>query len=245
MWINPYIAQRSALFEEGRAGGFLVTPRRRRRSGRRTCGRPGWGWSTSPTPDAVAWYQAHLRRLVGQGVDAFKTDFGERIPTDVVWHDGSDPRADAQLLHAALQPGRVRPAGGGAGAGGGGAVRAVRDRRRPAVPGALGRRLRVDVRLDGRVAARRAVAGGVGVRVLEPRHRRLRGHPGPRGVQAVARVRAAVLAQPAARVELLPGAVGVRRGGRRRHAAVHPPQALADALPGRGRRRGAPATASR
>ena len=25
------------------------------------------------------------------GVDCFKTDFGERIPTDVVWHDGSDP----------------------------------------------------------------------------------------------------------------------------------------------------------
>ena len=25
------------------------------------------------------------------GVDAFKTDFGERIPTDVVWHDGADP----------------------------------------------------------------------------------------------------------------------------------------------------------
>ena len=25
------------------------------------------------------------------GVDCFKTDFGERIPTDVAWHDGSDP----------------------------------------------------------------------------------------------------------------------------------------------------------
>ena len=25
------------------------------------------------------------------GVDCFKTDFGERIPTDVVYHDGSDP----------------------------------------------------------------------------------------------------------------------------------------------------------
>jgi alpha-D-xyloside xylohydrolase len=24
-------------------------------------------------------------------VDCFKTDFGERIPTDVVWHDGADP----------------------------------------------------------------------------------------------------------------------------------------------------------
>ncbi|MEI7294816.1 TIM-barrel domain-containing protein [Paraburkholderia tropica] len=24
------------------------------------------------------------------GVDCFKTDFGERIPTDVIYHDGSD-----------------------------------------------------------------------------------------------------------------------------------------------------------
>jgi alpha-D-xyloside xylohydrolase len=28
---------------------------------------------------------------VEMGVDCFKTDFGERIPTDVVYHDGSDP----------------------------------------------------------------------------------------------------------------------------------------------------------
>ncbi|NEA69164.1 TIM-barrel domain-containing protein, partial [Streptomyces sp. SID12488] len=33
-----------------------------------------------------------LRGLLAQGVDCFKTDFGERIPTDVVWHDGSDPQ---------------------------------------------------------------------------------------------------------------------------------------------------------
>ena len=26
------------------------------------------------------------------GVDCFKTDFGERIPTDVQWFDGSDPQ---------------------------------------------------------------------------------------------------------------------------------------------------------
>tara|TARA_B100000408_G_scaffold29239_1_gene21467 strand:- start:1864 stop:2895 length:1032 start_codon:yes stop_codon:yes gene_type:complete len=42
-------------------------------------------------PAATAWYQSHLRRLVEQGVDCFKTDFGERIPTDVVYFDGSDP----------------------------------------------------------------------------------------------------------------------------------------------------------
>ena len=32
-----------------------------------------------------------LRALCDTGVDAFKTDFGERIPTDVQWYDGSDP----------------------------------------------------------------------------------------------------------------------------------------------------------
>lgn len=31
-------------------------------------------------------------RLVDIGVDCFKTDFGERIPTDVQWYDGSDPQ---------------------------------------------------------------------------------------------------------------------------------------------------------
>jgi alpha-D-xyloside xylohydrolase len=42
-------------------------------------------------PAARAWYQGHLRRLSHMGVDAFKSDFGERIPTDVAYFDGSDP----------------------------------------------------------------------------------------------------------------------------------------------------------
>ena len=100
--------------------------------------------------------------------------------TDVVWFDGSDPRAHAQLLHAPVQQGRVRRARGRARRGRGGAVRPLGDRRRPAVPRALGRRLRLDLRLDGRDAARRAVAGAQRLRVLEPRHRRVRGHAGCR-----------------------------------------------------------------
>lgn len=31
------------------------------------------------------------KKLLDMGVDSFKTDFGERIPLDVVYHDGSDP----------------------------------------------------------------------------------------------------------------------------------------------------------
>lgn len=42
-------------------------------------------------PEAASWYASKLRALLEMGVDCFKTDFGERIPTDVVYHDGSDP----------------------------------------------------------------------------------------------------------------------------------------------------------
>jgi alpha-D-xyloside xylohydrolase len=42
-------------------------------------------------PDARRWFADKLRALMDMGVDAFKTDFGERVPTDVVYFDGSDP----------------------------------------------------------------------------------------------------------------------------------------------------------
>ena len=42
-------------------------------------------------PEAVAWYKGKLKGLLDMGVDSFKTDFGERIPTDAVYYDGSDP----------------------------------------------------------------------------------------------------------------------------------------------------------
>ncbi|MGO1628707.1 alpha-xylosidase [Microbacterium sp.] len=91
-WINPYIAQRSPLFAEGVENGYLV----RRADG------SVWQWDMwqagmalvdFTNPDATRWYQEHLRRLTRQGVDCFKTDFGERIPTDVVYFDGSDAAA--------------------------------------------------------------------------------------------------------------------------------------------------------
>lgn len=90
VWINPYIAQRSPLFREAADQGFLV----RRPDGsvwQWDLWQAGMGLVDFTNPEATAWYQAHLRRLVDQGVDCFKTDFGERIPTDVVWADGADP----------------------------------------------------------------------------------------------------------------------------------------------------------
>jgi alpha-D-xyloside xylohydrolase len=90
VWINPYIAQRSPLFAEAKTAGYLV---------KRTNG-DVWQWDLwqagmalvdFTNPDAAAWYQDKLRVLLDQGVDAFKTDFGERIPLEVDYFDGSNP----------------------------------------------------------------------------------------------------------------------------------------------------------
>lgn len=91
VWINPYVAQASPMFAEGAAAGYLV---------KRPDGsvwqwdhwQAGMGLVDFTNPDAREWYRGKLRGLLDMGVDAFKTDFGERIPTDVVWHDGSDPQ---------------------------------------------------------------------------------------------------------------------------------------------------------
>lgn len=91
VWINPYIAQQSPLFDEGMRKGYLI---------KRTDGsvwqtdlwQAGMGVVDFTNPAARTWYAGHLERLAGLGVDCFKTDFGERIPVrDVVYFDGSDP----------------------------------------------------------------------------------------------------------------------------------------------------------
>ena len=91
VWINPYIAQRSALFDEADAGGYLL----KRLNGeiwQWDRWQAGMGIVDFTNPAACDWFAGKLRTLMDMGVDAFKTDFGERIPTDVVWFDGSDPQ---------------------------------------------------------------------------------------------------------------------------------------------------------
>ncbi|MFS0638555.1 alpha-xylosidase [Mesobacillus foraminis] len=90
VWINPYIAQESGLFDEAAEKGYLL----KKANGdvwQWDKWQPGMGVVDFTNPAACEWYAGHLERLVDMGVDAFKTDFGERIPTDVVYHDGSDP----------------------------------------------------------------------------------------------------------------------------------------------------------
>lgn len=94
LWINPYIGQASPLFAEAAELGYLL---------KRTDGSV-WQWDLwqagngivdFTNPGAREWFQSKLRPLLEMGVDCFKTDFGERIPTDAVYFDGSN----AEQMH--------------------------------------------------------------------------------------------------------------------------------------------------
>ena len=90
VWINPYIAQRSPLFEEGKKNGYLL----KRRDGgvyQVDFWQAGLAFVDFTNPAAIKWYNGYLEKLLDMGVDCFKTDFGERIPEDAVYFDGGDP----------------------------------------------------------------------------------------------------------------------------------------------------------
>ncbi len=92
VWINPYIGQRSPLFEEGKQGGYLI---KNPDNSVFQCDmwQPGLAIVDFTNPAACEWYAGKLKKLCEMGVDTFKTDFGERIPTNVKYFDGSDPVA--------------------------------------------------------------------------------------------------------------------------------------------------------
>lgn len=91
VWINPYIAQESKLFEEAKENGYLI----------KKLNGDVWQWDMwqpamaivdFTNPGACEWYSGKLKELMAMGVDCFKTDFGERIPTENIrYFDGADP----------------------------------------------------------------------------------------------------------------------------------------------------------
>ena len=90
VWINSYIGQESSLFAEGVENGYFV----KRKNGdvwQWDMWQPGMALVDFTNPKARDWFASKLEVLLDMGVDCFKTDFGERIPTDVVYYDGSDP----------------------------------------------------------------------------------------------------------------------------------------------------------
>lgn len=91
LWINPYIAQKARIFKEGAQKGYFI----KREDGTTwqwDFWQPGMAIVDFTNPEAKRWFQGKCRNLLEMGVDCFKTDFGERIPSvGVRYADGSDP----------------------------------------------------------------------------------------------------------------------------------------------------------
>ena len=90
VWLNPYISQLSRLFDEGMQKHYFIETKEG----------DVWQWDRwqpamaivdFTNPKAKQWYQGYLAKLLDMGVDCFKTDFGERIPVDAKYADGSSP----------------------------------------------------------------------------------------------------------------------------------------------------------
>lgn len=92
VWINPYIAQRSKLFDEGVKNGYFI---KNLDGSVFQCDmwQPGMAVVDFTNPAACGWYASKLKKLCEMGVDCFKTDFGERIPTKVKYFNGANPIA--------------------------------------------------------------------------------------------------------------------------------------------------------
>lgn len=90
VWINPYIGQESVLFKEGMEKGYFI----KRNDGsvwQWDMWQPGMALVDFTNKEACKWFQEKLEVLLDMGVDCFKTDFGERIPVNCVYADGSNP----------------------------------------------------------------------------------------------------------------------------------------------------------
>ncbi len=107
LWIQPYISVESDLFEIGRQNGYFVkrpdgevyvieyglslAPRPDgivRRAGETESWNAPVAMVDFTSPRAFRWFQDLARPVLQQGVDVFKTDFGEDIPEDAVFSNG-------------------------------------------------------------------------------------------------------------------------------------------------------------
>lgn len=89
LWITPYLPKGKEIYEEAQEQGFLIANQN---------GDPApvvemfagteLAAIDMTNPEAKAWFQGKLRKLLGMGVATFKTDFAEQAPIDAIYSDG-------------------------------------------------------------------------------------------------------------------------------------------------------------
>ena len=100
-WINPYVSQYGETFEELCEKGFFLMRSDGKGVKQVDNWQPGLAIMDFTNPNACKWYANKVKELLQLGIDCIKTDFGERIPIDVTYYDGSNPR-DMHNLYSLL-----------------------------------------------------------------------------------------------------------------------------------------------
>jgi alpha-D-xyloside xylohydrolase len=90
LWMNSYLGVESERFAEADSKGYLLKNSDGESYVAELWGRyhPPVGIIDFTNPEATEWFEDLLRPLLRQGVDVFKTDFGEGVPADAVAHNG-------------------------------------------------------------------------------------------------------------------------------------------------------------
>ncbi len=92
-WVNPYVAQGNEMFSYGVKNGYFLMRADGKGVKQVDNWQPGLAVIDFTNPGAAEWYKGKIRELLEAGVDCIKTDFGERIPTDVKYYNGADPKS--------------------------------------------------------------------------------------------------------------------------------------------------------
>ena len=116
LWVAPWIVKseaNQAIYQYCADRGFLIKNPQGQPYVHRLGNSPGFmGTCLDFTnPEAVAWWQSHIERLVQMGFDGFKTDFGEQVPGDAIFFNGKTglemhnlyPKIYNQVTYEAMQ----------------------------------------------------------------------------------------------------------------------------------------------
>jgi len=90
LWINPYIEPNTRLYNEAKKKGYLLKNSRGEiavpdQSMQREIGA---GLIDLTNPEAYEFFKEKLKEVLRQGVDVFKSDYGEAAPKDAVYFNG-------------------------------------------------------------------------------------------------------------------------------------------------------------
>jgi alpha-D-xyloside xylohydrolase len=86
LWINPYLAEGSLVYQEALERGYLV--RTVNGGVARLEFNLAAGIVDFSNPQAKYWWQIKLMNLLRQGAAVFKVDFGDRVPEEALFHNG-------------------------------------------------------------------------------------------------------------------------------------------------------------